>query len=173
MPRDTDYEIAERNRIVNLWQIKQAALKHEQSQALSEAQEAVLAFLQESHFDRIIRQILREKRHPFLATKLIKDEIPLDGQPKTKYPPAFVFGHTGQRLVSPGMRYSFRIGLDETVISVTICKSERGNIFPYFFVTHEDGRYHQVDWQVAFRNPSDNQLTAWLQKELSDSNSPL
>ena len=172
MPQDSLAVIKAREDRVKAWNVEQATIKRQQEARYTTSREAVLLFLSKSRLDYIIRQVIKEKGLPYHATKLVTNEVPLDGNPETKYPPAFVLDHTGQwgysrRREYPGLRYSFRVMLDQTVISVTICRSESGNLFPYFFITHEDGRSHQVDWQVSFANPSDDQLTTWLRKELN------
>lgn len=171
MPQEDPQITIWRQKYVATRKVLDQEARQRQDLELISAQNAVLDFLRGSHFDSIIRQILREKSLPHTATKMINNVIPLDGQPKTKYSPAFVLDHSNQwgysrQLEFPGMRYFFRIGLDQTVISVTICRNDQGSIFPYFFITHEDGRSHQIDWQVAYKNPSDDQLSTWLRREL-------
>lgn len=134
---------------------------------------AVQKFLSQSKLDFYIRQTLVRLGRSFKFTKAEKDQIPLDGHFVRLYRPAFVVEHHGligftKSIEYPGLKYSFYINLDEVVITLNLCLDTDNQIIPYISFTHRNGRTHQIDRESSLINPSDEELSHWLDLELYD-----
>ncbi len=151
-------------------------VRQSQSQKLEAAQNSVHDYLKTANFNWLIRTYLSGQGYKYSQTKTEKGKLPLDGLLDIKHRPAFVIDHygeisfNGKDRETPGIKYVVYSGLDQFTLTVTICASDSGRIFPFFLLTHEDGRLHKIDWQKQYTSPTENQLTRWLKKNLRHKN---
>lgn len=147
-------------------------LRQLQTQKLEDAQNRVHDYLKTANFNPLIRRFLSTTGHHWSQTKTEKGKLPLDGLLEIKHKPAFILDHygevsfNGKHQEAPGVRYAIRCELDQFVLVVTICASDSGRIFPFFLLTHEDGRFHKIDWRTQYTSPTESQLARWLKNNL-------
>ena len=146
---------------------QQKALRQQQTDDLEKARLRLAEYLRKTDSNQIVKAILFDLHLKITATKSLKGELPLEGESIDGYLPVFVVDHQGlpgfkQRFEIPGYRYSFHLGIDEVTITITFCQGVSGSIFPYFRLTHRNGRNHQLDWNVHIENPDNSQLNYWL-----------
>lgn len=160
-----------RNKYVAMWEKKQASIKQKKVRQLTIAQTATGAFLRNSTFDGIIRNIIYSLNTKFVATKIVNGVNPLEGELLDGHIPAFIIDNmgmtkSGTKFSVPGLKYSFYFDLNSVSIMVNICRHPSGPIYPVFTLTHTNGRYHQVDWKAFLEDPNDDQLKEWLSGQI-------
>ncbi len=166
MPIDPTLE-AWRQKYVAEQDVLNRANRAQQTAELTRAQADLSRYLEHTDLDMIIRTVIRDLHQTFSATRIIKGQLPLEGELIEGYNPVFIIDHQGlpgyrQRFEIPGLRYRFYIEHREFVITATFCKSKESEVFPYLHLTHRNDLTHLINWNSSLKNPNNQQLNFWL-----------
>lgn len=150
-------------------EMKDAAIKKAEELAADTAEVLTFLRLESTQFDRFVRSAISRNRLTYTATKTILGIVPHDGSLIDGYTPAYEIDNRGKpgkyakRFEYPGFRYTFYVGFDPVVITVTICQDDN-HIFPVMVINHENGRFHEPDYvSIPLADPSNEELRVALE----------